>query len=122
MDVRRRLSAAGASWRPAAAAAVLAATLATAAPALAQSPSAPGSTAPGIELSDDLPNRPDGYEMRARDAIEVANGDPAVIETRDRWGDLEATAEATFPDTWEIGYVAEGDERAQVRSSTRPAR
>jgi hypothetical protein len=97
VDLRRLLRAA---------AAALAATLAVAVPAAAQSASAPGSTSSGIELSDDLPNRPDGYEMRARDAIEVANGDPDVVATRARWGDLEATAEVKFPDTWEIGYLA----------------
>ena len=112
MDLRRRLSAV-AAWRLAAAG-VLAATLAAPAPGLAQSPSAPGSTAPGIELSDDLPNRPDGYERSAREAIEVANGDPKVGETRERWGDLEAVAEVKFPDTWEIGYVAGGEKRALV--------
>ena len=105
MDLRRLLRTA---------AAALAATLVVAPPAAAQSPSAPGSTSPGIELSDDLPNRPDGYELRARDAIEIANDDPDVVVTRARWGALEATAEVKFPDTWEIGYVAEGEKRALV--------
>jgi Glycosyltransferase family 87 len=105
VDLRRRLSVA---------AAALAATLAAAAPALAQSPSAPGSTSPRIEVSDDLPSRPDGYELSAREAIAIANADPDVIATRNRWGSLEAVAEAKLPDTWQIGYVAEDGERAQV--------
>jgi hypothetical protein len=119
VDLRRRLRAAASAPRlataaAALAAATLAATIAPAAPALAQSPSEPGSTAPGIELSGDLPNRPDGYELRARDAIAVANGDPDVAATRERWGDLEATAEVKLPDTWEIGYHAEDAERVLV--------
>ncbi len=114
MDLRRRLRAAASAPRLATAAAALAATIAPAAPALAQSPSAPGSTAPGIELSGDLPSRPDGYELRARDAIAIANADPDVAATRERWGDLEATAEVKFPDTWEIGYHSEDGERALV--------
>ena len=104
MDLRRRLSVV---------AATLAATLAPAAPALAQSSSAPGSTSPGIEVSDELPSRPDDYTFSAREAIAIANADPDVIETRERWGDLEAVAEVK-PGTWQIGYIAEGEERAQV--------
>jgi hypothetical protein len=114
VDLRRRLRAAPSASRLATAAAALAATIAPAAPALAQSPSAPGSTDPGIELSDELPNRPDGYELRARDAIAIANADPDVAATRERWGDLEATAEVKLPDTWEVGYHAEDAERALV--------
>ena len=113
MDLRGRLIAAAAG-RLGVVAAALAATLAAPAPGLAQSPSAPGSTAPGIEVSDDLPNRPDGYELSAREAIEIANGDTRVAEMREGWGDLEAAAEVKFPDTWEIGYVAEGEKRALV--------
>jgi hypothetical protein len=104
VDVRRRLSAA--------AALATVASFAAAAPALGQGTSVPGSTAPGIDVSGDLPSRPDGYELRAREAIAIANGDPDVVETRERWGELEATAEVKFPDTWEIGYEAEGDRRA----------
>ena len=103
------------------------AALASPGPALAQPPSQPGSTEPGsirpgsevygdsrIDVAAGLPNRPKGYELRARDAIAIANEDPKVAETRDGWGRLEATAEVKFPDTWEVSYSAEGFRRALV--------
>jgi hypothetical protein len=111
VDLRQRLSAS--ALAAASLAGLAAAALVAPPPALAQE-SSPGSTSPGIEVSEDLPSRPDGYELRAREAIAIANGDPDVIETRERWGKLEATAEVKLPDTWEIGYEAEGDRRALV--------
>jgi len=73
----------------------------------------PGSTT-GIEIADELPGKPDGYRLSPREAIEIANQDPKVQQTRARWGGLEAIAEAKPPATWQIGYLAEDAERAQV--------
>jgi hypothetical protein len=125
VDVRTRLSAALA--RSLAIAPLVAAALAllAAAPARAAkqrtfgettsstSSPAPGSTT-GIEISNELPGKPEAYELRPREAIEIANQDPKVAETRDRYGELAASVEVKFPDTWQVGYFADGVERAQV--------
>ena len=95
-------------------AAAVSAALALAPAASAQAPSVPGSTTPRIEVSESLPDKPGGYELGPREAIRIANRDAKVQETRERWGMLEAVAEAELPSTWKIGYVAEGSERAQV--------
>ena len=122
MDVRTRLSAALA--RPLATALLLAAALALlpAAPAPAAeqrtfgetssstSSPAPGSTT-GIAISSELPGKPEAYELHAREAIEIANQDPKVAETRERYGELAASVEVKLPDTWQIGYFADGVER-----------
>ena len=105
MDVRRRLTVL---------AAILAAALVAAPAALAETTPVPEARAPGIEVASGLPDRPEGYERSAREAIAIANTDAAVAATRERWGELEASAEVEFPDTWEVGYTAEGDRRALV--------
>jgi hypothetical protein len=94
--------------------AAVAAVLALAPAAAAQGPPAPGSTAPRIEIPESLPAKPAGYELSAREAIRIASRDPKVQETRERWGKLEAVAEAELPSTWKIGFLADDGERAQV--------
>jgi len=123
VDVRAGLRAALA--RPlaiAAPAAVVAAALLLASPVLAapqrsfeesSTSSTPGSTT-GIAISGELPGKPAGYRLHAREAIRIASRDPKVQETRERWGGLTAVVEAEFPDTWKVGYLADGAERAQV--------
>jgi hypothetical protein len=92
----------------------LAGALTLASVAHAQPAPAPGSTDPRIEISESLPGRPDGYALGAREAIRIANRDPDVQETRDRWGKLEVVAEAQPPTTWKVSYFAGDEERAQV--------
>jgi Glycosyltransferase family 87 len=82
--------------------------------AAAQPEGTPGSTAPRIEITEDLPERPDGYLLDARDAIRIANDDEKVAETRARYGRLQASVEASPPTTWQVGYFSGGRERAQV--------
>jgi Glycosyltransferase family 87 len=85
------------------------------APAAAAQPAGtPGSTAAPIGVSEDLPSRPDGYAIGAGDAIRIANLDPKVGDTRERYGKLEASAEAKPPSTWQVGYFADDREVAQV--------
>ena len=110
MDVRQGLSALAAAL----AVALLLAPHAHAQRDLSEPPSGPGSTPAGIELPDSLPARPEGYELSAREAIEIASRAPEVQRTRERWGRLEAVAESEPPGTWQVGYLAEGAERAQV--------
>jgi hypothetical protein len=87
--------------------------VAPASPVLAQTSEVAGSTAPRIDVSDQLPRRPEGFAIGAREAIRVANRDPKVDETRERYGRLEASAEAE-PATWQVGYFAGDREVAQV--------
>jgi Glycosyltransferase family 87 len=82
--------------------------------AAAQSAGTPGSTAAGIEVSAELPERPPDYAIGPRAAIQIANGDPKVAETRERYGELQASVEASQPGTWQVGYFAGDVERAQV--------
>jgi hypothetical protein len=106
VDVRRRLrSTAGAA---------LAALLLAAPAAAAQPAGVPGSTAAPIRVSKDLPPKPEGYAIRAREAIRIANLDPKVGETRRRYGELDASADAKPPATWQVGYFSDRREVAQV--------
>lgn len=90
--------------------------LATAAPAAAQAgDGTPGSTTPRIEVSEDLPAKPRGYELTAREAIRIARRDPKVLGAREGRDRLEAVAEAEPSDRWQVGFVDEADgEVAQV--------
>jgi hypothetical protein len=89
-------------------------TIGPASPASAQQSAVPGSTAPRIEVSDELPDRPDGFAIGARAAIRVANDDAKVDETRARYGRLEASADVAQSATWQVGYFADDREVAQV--------
>jgi hypothetical protein len=82
--------------------------------AAAQPAGTPGSTAAGIEVSAELPERPPDYAIGPRAAIRIANRDPKVAETRERYGELQASVEASQPGTWQVGYFAGDVERAQV--------
>ena len=107
MDLRRGLTAV------AVAAATVAVEAGPAPPAAAQPSGVPGSTAPRIDVSDQLPDRPEDFAIGARAAIRIANRDADVDETRGRYGRLEASAEVEQA-TWQIGYFADGREVAQV--------
>ena len=80
----------------------------------AQADGTPGSTTPAFDISEDLPERPAGYEITARQAIRVAKRDPKVAETRGRYGNLDVAVEAKAPAQWQVGYFADGREVAQV--------
>jgi hypothetical protein len=106
VDVRGRVRAASGL--------ALAALLLLAPAAAAQPAGTPGSTAPPIDVSEELPSRPDGYAIGAGEAIRIANLDPNVGETRERYGKLAASAEAKPPSTWQVGYFSDDREVAQV--------
>jgi hypothetical protein len=74
----------------------------------------PGSTAPRIAIPEQLPERPTEYVTGPREAIRVANSDPKVAETRERYGRLEVVADPEQPATWKVSYFAGDEERAQV--------
>ncbi len=101
----------------AAALAALALSAGTAAPALAQDEGTIGSQ-PGsaVEpaIGGELPEKPEGYQMSAREAIELADTDPKVITTSADRGRLRSFAEAKPPTTWQIGYYDGDDEVVQV--------
>ena len=61
-----------------------------------------------------LPEKPDDYNLTAREAIELADTDPKVIETRPTAARLKSYAEAKPPFTWQIGYYDGDDEVVQV--------
>ena len=102
---------------PLRAAAALLGALALAAPAHAAETDTIGSeprTAPAPRIGGELPAKPDGYIMSAREAVDLADTDPKVIETsadRDR---LTSRAEAKEPSTWQIGYFDGDTEVVQV--------
>jgi Glycosyltransferase family 87 len=108
VDLRRRLRAC-----VVAAVAVALVALSTSS-AAAQTSGVAGSTTPRIDVSDELPERPDGYAIGARDAIRVASRDAKVRATRASYDRLEASADAELPATWQIGYFAGEREVAQV--------
>jgi hypothetical protein len=107
VDLRRGLTAA-------ATAATAAALAVPAFPAAAQTSSIPGSTTPPIDVPDQLPERPDGYAIGAREAVRIASRDPKVAETRESYGRLEASAAVEQPATWQVGYFDDDREVAQV--------
>ena len=85
-----------------------------AAPALAQEESTLGSS-PEPVIGGALPDKPKGYLMSAREAIELADTDPKVIQTSAERGRLRSYAEAKPPTTWQIGYYDGDDEVVQVQ-------
>ena len=61
------------------------------------------------------PKRPPaGYELSARDVLEVARGTTEVAEERREAPRLEATAYTNGPGRWQVSFVADDDEVAQV--------
>lgn len=94
--------------------AVLALMILLAPPAVAQPAGTPGSTTPRIDVSEDLPSKPESYAIGAREAIRIASRDPKVGQTRERYGKLAASVDAKPPSTWQVGYFSGGAEVAQV--------
>ena len=94
-------------------------TLVLLAPALAEAQdegtigSQPAS-APAPQIGGALPEKPKGYLMSAREAIELADTDPKVIQTSAERGRLRSYAEAKPPTTWQIGYYDGDNEVVQV--------
>ena len=100
----------------------LAATLAAAAclivPAAAlgaQGEQVPGSTAPTPQRPEILPATPEGFEISAREATRIANGDPKVAEQTDRYGRLATVIVVNDDDLWQVGYKSGDNEVAQVK-------
>lgn len=57
----------------------------------------------------DLPPRPEGYEIEAREALRIADRDPTVLAEREARGRLTATVETDSPLRWEVGYFDGSD-------------
>ena len=81
--------------------------------AAAQEESSLGSS-PAPVIGGSLPEKPKDYVMSPREAIELADTDPKVIETAAERGRLKSYAEAKEPFTWQIGYYDGDDEVVQV--------
>ncbi len=108
---------------------LLAATLAAAAclivpaPALgAEGEQLPGSTLGAPERPEFLPETPEDFQVSAREAITIANGDPKVAEQTERYGRLTTAIEVNDDGLWQVGYKSGDNEVAQVRSTAIPGR
>ncbi len=78
--------------------------------------STPGSTLPAPTEPGSLPSTPDGFEISAARAIQIANGDPKVAEQTERYGRLETAIQDDDNGAWQVGYKADdGREVAQVK-------
>ena len=73
----------------------------------------PGSV-PSPVIGGELPRKPDGYNLSAREAIRIADRDPKVAQTAAKYGRLKTYAEVKEPTTWQIGYYAGDKEVVQV--------
>jgi hypothetical protein len=99
--------------------AAVSAALLVAAPTLAQTTSAPGSTPQANGGSSPAATAAQGPAPQLKpnlgksEAIRIARGDPKVAQQRRRYGALSATAEAK-PGTWQVDFYAGGAERVQV--------
>ncbi len=72
-------------------------------------------SAPEPVIAGALPAKPEGFRMSAREAIELADTDPKVIQTAAERGErLESRAEAKDEHTWQIGYYDGEEEVVQV--------
>jgi hypothetical protein len=74
----------------------------------------PGSTFPAPTEPGALPETPEGFEISAARAIEIANTDPHVAEETRSHGRL-TTAIQTDGGLWQVGYTADDSEVAQVK-------
>ena len=74
-----------------------------------------GSTAPTPQRPEVLPTTPEGFEVSAREAVRIANGDPKVAEQTDRYGRLATVIVVNDDDLWQVGYKSGDNEVAQVK-------
>ncbi len=75
----------------------------------------PGSTATSPSPPGYLPPTPDGFEISARVAVDLADEQPQVAEQTGRYGGLETAIQTTDDGAWQVGYSADGREVAQVK-------
>ena len=75
----------------------------------------PGSTATGPQRPEVLPATPEDFEIPAREAVRIANGDPKVAEQTDRYGRLATVIVVNDDDLWQVGYKSGDNEVAQVK-------
>jgi hypothetical protein len=81
-------------------------------PAAAQETATPDPAVETIErtpVPDDLPPLPAEYNVTAREALVIADGDAKVRTERDRRGELTADVTTDDPLKWEVGYFADGE-------------
>jgi hypothetical protein len=85
-------------------------------PAAAQSSNTvAGSTAPIPIPPGALPPTPEGFEVTAAEALEIAGRDPVVAEQTERYGRLETAIQVKDDGSaWQVGYKHEDNEVAQV--------
>ena len=91
-------------------------TVPTAPPALAAAADqTPGSTAPSPAPPGSFPEKPEGFEISARVAVDLADQQPQVAEQTRRYGRLSTAIQTTDDGAWQVGYSADGREVAQVK-------
>jgi hypothetical protein len=85
------------------------------APAIAETPSLPGSTHPGGSTGVAVPGTAERLKagLSSREAIRIARTDPKVLEQRRKLGPLSPSVQAK-PGTWQVDFYAKGVERVQV--------
>jgi len=67
----------------------------------------------------DLPEKPVGFQVSAREAVRTANADANVAEVSARRGRLEVRVEAKPPENWQVGYFDGEREVVQVHVDSR---
>jgi hypothetical protein len=90
------------------------ATLAAPSVASGQDAGTIGSQPPAPRIGGELPEKPQGFLTSPREAIEIADTDPKVIETSTEHGRLESFVQAKPPNTWQVGYYDGDEEVVQV--------
>jgi hypothetical protein len=74
-----------------------------------------GSTGATPAEPDYLPPTPEGYAVSAAEAVEIANGDPKVVEQSARRGELQTAIQVNDDGLWQVGYSDGDTEVVQVK-------
>jgi hypothetical protein len=75
----------------------------------------PGSTLAAPERPENLPETPEDFEFSAREALEIADGEPEVAEQTARYGGLTTVIQVNDDGFWQVGYKSGDNEVAQVK-------
>jgi hypothetical protein len=83
--------------------------------AAAEGEALPGSTLATPAEPEYLPPTPEDFQVSAREALEIANGDPKVAEQTARYGALTTAIQVNDDGVWQVGYKDGDNEVVQVK-------
>ena len=75
----------------------------------------PGSTLGAPERPEVLPATPEDFDVTAREALEIADVHPKVLEQTERYGTLTTVIVVNDDGLWQVGYKSGDNEVAQVK-------